>query len=52
VSLLVKDIEDAELYNIKCIDGDGLCEIIFNNLSRLSEETKRLLGISLVPEII
>lgn len=42
----------AEEQNIEVMDGEELVELIVNNLNGLSEETKRKLGICVIPRVI
>ena len=42
----------AEENNIEVMDGNAFVELIVNNLDKLSETTKRLLGICIVPRML
>lgn len=42
----------AETNNIEVMDGNALVELIVNNLNRLPETTKRLLGICTIPHVL
>lgn len=42
----------AEENGIEVMDGNALVELIVNNLDKLSETTKRLLGICIVPRML
>lgn len=42
----------AEENDIEVMDGNALVELIVNNLDKLSETTKRLLGICIVPRML
>ena len=42
----------AEENGIEVMDGNALVELIVNNLDKLSETTKRLLGICTVPHML
>lgn len=43
--------QEAEKLGIDVYDGNMLVDLIYNNLDKLSEETKRRLGVSLVPHL-
>ena len=41
----------AEENNVNVVDGNKLADMIFDNLSKLSDDTKKNLGIVMVPNI-
>lgn len=46
-----RTMQEAEKFGIDVFDGNALVELIYDNLNKLSEETKRRLGISLIPHL-
>ena len=47
-----EDRKYAEMNNITVVDGDGLVDIIYRNIDKLKEETKKKLGIIMIPTIL
>ena len=47
-----KDIKKAYENNIVCIDGQKLIDWLYDNVNKLSEQTKEALHIIFVPQII
>lgn len=47
-----EDRKYADMNNITVIDGDGLVDIIFRNIDKIKVDTKKKLGIIMIPSIL